>query len=136
MVQIAPALLERLAEQAHDSWAGWTRWMLEKWSTTHASGETFVDRWTRQCATRYADLSEAEKESDREEARQYLALIRCGTCAFWHRWDPKYPRGTCQMVSQFRRGAAARLNLDLGELHTLETFGCLEWRPKEKYDER
>lgn len=69
-------LLERLAAQAHRSWAGWTDWMLEKLDQTHDSGETFRERWTRQIQTPYRDLPEAEKESDRIEARAYLAIIK------------------------------------------------------------
>lgn len=68
-------MVERLAALAHDSWTGWFIWMAEKWYETHASGELFVDRWRRQAATPYADLSEAEKESDRVEARKVLALL-------------------------------------------------------------
>lgn len=68
-------LIERLAELAHDSWAGWTGWMFEKWDQTHANGETFQQRWVRQMATSYADLTEAEKESDRAEARKVVAII-------------------------------------------------------------
>lgn len=32
-------------------------------------------RWSAQIVTPYADLSEAEKESDREQVRRYLPLI-------------------------------------------------------------
>lgn len=68
-------LIEKLAELSHNQWAGWTDWMFEKWDQTHASGETFQQRWMRQVNSRYADLSEQEKESDRIEARKVLALI-------------------------------------------------------------
>jgi hypothetical protein len=34
-----------------------------------------VDRWARQIATAFEDLSEAEKESDREQVRRYLPAI-------------------------------------------------------------
>jgi hypothetical protein len=68
----APDAIERLAAQAHVSWAGWTRWMLAKWGQAHASGEPYADRWRRQVATPYADLSADEQESDRIEARAYV----------------------------------------------------------------
>jgi hypothetical protein len=34
-----------------------------------------VDRWKRQIATNYKELSEEEKNSDREEADRYLEVI-------------------------------------------------------------
>jgi hypothetical protein len=34
-----------------------------------------VARWEQQMATPYADLSEPEKESDREQVRLYLPVI-------------------------------------------------------------
>ena len=35
----------------------------------------YADRWFRQVATKYKDLSEEEKESDRKETRSYLPLL-------------------------------------------------------------
>lgn len=69
-------LLEKLAALEHEQWVGWTEWMMEKWDETHSSGETYQARWRRQLATPYEDLSEAEKESDRIEARKVLTLLR------------------------------------------------------------
>ncbi len=70
------AVIEALAEQAHVSWSGWIDWMLAKIDETHSSGETFRDCWRRQARTPYADLTEAEKNSDREEALHYLEIFR------------------------------------------------------------
>ncbi len=61
--------LERLAALMHDIWSGWARWMIDNWSDERCA------RWERQIATRYDDLSENEKESDRIEARKVLELI-------------------------------------------------------------
>lgn len=73
------ALLEALANQEHDRWA---RWMLYLFSKGHfQENGTFiipaplVDRWRRQTETPYMLLTEAEKESDRKEARLTLQLI-------------------------------------------------------------
>ena len=71
----SPALIERLAEYAHNAWAGWTTWMFDKWDATHLSGEPFQTRWRRQIATPYAELNESEKQSDRVEATEILAII-------------------------------------------------------------
>lgn len=73
------ALVEDLAAVEHDRWAHWQRYM-------HSKGERLpdgslvlpaelVERWETQIATSYVDLSEAEKESDREQVRRYLPLI-------------------------------------------------------------
>lgn len=70
------AAIEALAALSHDQWAGWTQWMFDKWGLHHQSGESFRERWQRQMATAYSDLTEVEKESDRVEARRMLGVIR------------------------------------------------------------
>jgi hypothetical protein len=69
-------LIEALAALEHDRWSGWERYR-EKVCTLkhHSSGESNIDRWRRQRDTAYADLSEAEKESDRAEVRKTLAVL-------------------------------------------------------------
>jgi hypothetical protein len=69
-------LIERLAALSHEQWAGWADWMLENLGAIHPHGETYIRRWQRQIDTPYDLLSEAEKESDRIEARKMLAAIR------------------------------------------------------------
>ena len=73
-------LVEALAAIEHERWADWQRWMHEQCHRT-SGGElvipaALVERWERQIATPYADLSEREKESDREQVRRYWHLIR------------------------------------------------------------
>lgn len=82
-----PHLLEKLAAQEHDRWAGWMEYLFSKCqfkpnpaSPGVGSFEAIipaasVDHWQRQIDTKYADLSEREKESDRVEARKTLALL-------------------------------------------------------------
>ena len=84
------ALIEELADYAHKAWSGWMEYLFDKckheldeypyggamWETGNVViPKEFVDRWKRQSITDYKDLSEAEKESDRQEARKMLEII-------------------------------------------------------------
>ena len=73
-----PVLIELLAAWEHDEhWAGWETYRASKAGQIHpGTGEPFEERWKRQRETKYADLPEGQKESDREEVRHYLAVIR------------------------------------------------------------
>ena len=73
------ALIDELASIEHERWAHWQRYM-------HAQGKLqpdgslvipadLVRRWESQIQRAYADLSEVEKESDREQVRRVLPLI-------------------------------------------------------------
>ena len=84
---------EQLAALEHEQWAHWTRYMLEvlepllaygrgvvRESSSHGFGDAgaikaieALQRWTRQIETPYVDLTEQEKESDREWADKVLA---------------------------------------------------------------
>lgn len=73
-------LREQLAELAHNS--QWTGWMVYLYSLSieNADGSVTIPaehaaRWRRQMTTPYCDLSEREKNSDREEADKVLAII-------------------------------------------------------------
>lgn len=82
-------LREELAALAHDQWSGWMKYLFEKcrpgrsklgnWGLvkngTMIIPTESVERWQRQMNTPYAELSEAEKESDRQEADRVLALL-------------------------------------------------------------
>jgi hypothetical protein len=70
---------ERLAAYAHEAWAGWMLYLF-RFGTLHADGTFAIDadkveRWKRQATTPYAELPEAEKDSDRAEADAILALM-------------------------------------------------------------
>lgn len=71
---------EDLAEYAHAAWAGWMKYMFEKGTLnddgTYTMPAWAVERWQRQMNTSYADLSESEKNSDRDEADKMLEIIR------------------------------------------------------------
>jgi len=84
-------LIEQLAAIEHERWAGWMRYLFENCFehrlTDAGTGKEFstgglcirkslVDHWQRQIDTPYADLSEAEKESDREQVERYIHLLQ------------------------------------------------------------
>jgi len=78
----APAMIadmrEKMAALCHDQWAGWMEYLFLK--SKQVDGRVIipawaVDRWRRQVATRYSDLSEDEKNSDRNEADRFLSLF-------------------------------------------------------------
>ena len=73
------ALIDQLAAIEHERWADWQRWV-HQISTRNPDGSITIPaesvaRWERQIATPYADLSEREQESDREQVRRYLHLL-------------------------------------------------------------
>jgi len=71
----SPKLMEILADIEHERWAGWMRYLFSK-----CEGNTIPDwgmeHWNRQANTPYTNLTEKEKESDREEVRKTLTAIR------------------------------------------------------------
>ena len=77
-------LREQLAELAHEQWTGWMRHLYSKCQTSGNGDYMLIPklwwtRWLRQMDTRFGDLSDAEKESDRKEADRVLALLVEGT---------------------------------------------------------
>lgn len=70
---------EKLAALEHEQWARWMRHLFAQ-STFNADGTATipalsVERWQRQIETAYDALSEAEKNSDRDEADHVLRLF-------------------------------------------------------------
>ena len=70
---------EELANYAHEAWSGWMRYMFGK-SIENIDGSVTIPadsvrRWKRQCATKYEDLPEEEKESDRDEADKMTKIM-------------------------------------------------------------
>lgn len=72
-------LIERLAAIEHERWAHWQRYMHDRGLRTEDGGLTIpgdlVSRWERQISTPYAALTEAEKQSDRDQVWKYLPEI-------------------------------------------------------------
>lgn len=72
-------IVEELAAIEHERWAHWQRYVHQQ-GIARADGALvipaeIVRRWETQIATSYVDLSEAEKQSDREQVGRYLPLI-------------------------------------------------------------
>jgi hypothetical protein len=85
-------LVEQLAAIEHERWADWQKYLHSKcWKTDrdilpvdglppiprgiHIIPPESLAHWERQIATPYADLSEQEKQSDREQVARYWPLI-------------------------------------------------------------
>lgn len=70
---------EALAALAHEQWSGWMRYMFGKCQSNEDGSITIPAGYARallhQINTPYAELSEAEKNSDREEADRVMACI-------------------------------------------------------------
>jgi hypothetical protein len=74
-------LLETLASVEHERWSHWQRYMHGKCIPQGDDGALlipaeFAKRWEKQMATPYSELTDEEKESDREQVRT-RALV-CG----------------------------------------------------------
>ena len=70
-------LFEQLALIEHTRWADWQIWCHEvlRLNCTSNRLEKVLKRWDRQIATKYKDLSEKEKDSDREQVMKYWHLL-------------------------------------------------------------
>ena len=73
-------LFETLADIEHQRWSHWQKYM-HSVCVKHEDGtltipKWAVDGWERQANTSYKDLTEKEKDSDREQVHFYWALIK------------------------------------------------------------
>lgn len=71
---------EKLADLCHKQWSGWLEYMFSKGVFNNDGSWTmptkFVERWRRQMATPYSNLSQSEQDSDRNEADKFLAVMK------------------------------------------------------------
>lgn len=75
-------LIELLADYEHKRWAKWQCYLFSK-SIKNKDGSVtipkeFVDRWNRQIKTEYCYLSEIEKNSDRNCAKEIIKILNLG----------------------------------------------------------
>ena len=72
-------LLEELAAVEHERWAHWQRYVHDHCRSLPDGSlvipPELVKRWAALIATPYSELSEAEKDSDREQVRRYLPIV-------------------------------------------------------------
>lgn len=78
-VLASPELLEKLAAIEHERWAHWQQYMHDQCRRADDGSLTIpaelAQRWQTQISTPYGDLTEAEKDSDREQVRRFLPTI-------------------------------------------------------------
>ena len=70
-------LEEKLAEYAHDARSGWMKYLFEK-CVRNEDSHLIIPQWAEErwvMNTPYNNLSESEKESDRDEARKILKIF-------------------------------------------------------------
>ena len=80
-------LLEKVADFIHDQWSHWMKYIfIEGFYKDHTVIDEYLqnpikliitnwERWKRQMNTPYSELSEKEKDSDREWARKLIELL-------------------------------------------------------------
>ena len=72
-------LIEELADVEHERWLHWQRYLHSKCERSSDGSlvipANLVEQWESQMNTPYLELSEVEKESDREQVRRYHPII-------------------------------------------------------------
>ena len=72
-------LIEQLAAIEHARWAHWQRYVHDQCEPQENGSlvipADLVERWEAQIETPYADLTEREKASDREQVQKYLPTV-------------------------------------------------------------
>jgi len=76
-------ILEKLADIEHQRWSDWQKYLHSKGAINEDDGNMnlvipgdLVKNWDRQMKTDYKDLSESEKDSDREQVMRYWDLLK------------------------------------------------------------
>ena len=75
-------LIEKIADFMHMQWSHWQKYVHSKMTDLEKNGVDYMGityddylRWERQMETPYSQLSEKEKDSDREFARKLIELL-------------------------------------------------------------
>lgn len=76
---IPDSLMESLAAIEHERWSHWQKYLHEQCKKNEDGSLTIpanlVSRWTIQASTDYFELSEKEKNSDREQVLLYMPVL-------------------------------------------------------------
>lgn len=88
-VRVIEGEIENFADTEHERWSKWQSYLHSKLKYVEyqpeEGGHTYAgylmnagdyEHWSRQIDTPYSDLSEAEKESDREQVRPYITIMK------------------------------------------------------------
>jgi hypothetical protein len=100
-------LVEALAAIEHERWSGWQKYLHSRGHQDPATKKVtfdwdWIERWERQIATPYAELSEREKASDREQVMRYWPLI-VDFVADWLREQPYYTDTLDEFVERWNQ---------------------------------
>ena len=84
MIDYDEELRERLAAVSHEIWAHWMNYLFDQCRVEinlYGSPITVIPddmciRWRRQIDSTYHELTESEKDSDREQADKIIAALR------------------------------------------------------------
>jgi hypothetical protein len=73
------AEIDTLANLEHERWSHWQKYMHDK-GERQSDGSIvipaeLVAQWDRQIETPFAELSDDEKDSDREQVRKYIPTV-------------------------------------------------------------
>lgn len=76
---IPDSLMENLAAIEHERWSHWQKYLHEQCKANEDGSliipADLVSRWTIQANTDYSELSEKEKNSDREQVLLYMPVL-------------------------------------------------------------
>lgn len=72
--------LEAIARVEHERWAHWQRYLHQQCTRNDDGSLTIpaplAERWERQIGLSYGELTQRERDSDREQAEEYLKALR------------------------------------------------------------
>jgi hypothetical protein len=111
MAKTKPELIEELAAIEHERWSDWQEYLhsrlkragdVDDYLTIDADTRLMLasdfERWERQIATPYAELSEEEKQSDRDQVMRYWPLI----VETFADWLEDHPYLGSELITKFR----------------------------------
>ena len=80
MSQLDEELREELSDEIHEIWIGWMEFLFG-WCNEQPDGSMVipaqrVEHWRRQMRTRYAELSEGEKDEDRDQVERLRIVVQ------------------------------------------------------------